>query len=158
MRVVGQQEELEQVDDHVRANVPLLPVGYIRIVTVLGSGHVGLGNVADQAESGLAWRPTWSLQQSRHLIAEALHSVEFGPHVTIVTELKSQLIKGLCGGRHHTKHYLLLFSLIRAEDSVPDHDQSAIVLVNAVRVLAVMDAVLAGSVHYVFDRSQMPDN
>src|SRR6218665_1725526 len=62
----------------------------------------------------------------------------------------------LRGGR--SKQDLFFFRLISAENSVPDHDQGAIILVNTIWILAMMYAMLSGSVDNILDRSEMADH
>lgn len=156
--MVCQNEEADGYEGAVDSDVDHLPERNVWVVTVFGCVRVGFGHIADQSQPWFARRPTGTFEKGWHLVVKALNTIEFSPNVPIVTELKNHWVKCLWCGRYHSENDALLLCLVSAEDPVPHHNQCSIILVNAVRVLAMVNSVLARSIYYVLDETKITDH
>lgn len=155
--MVSHEIEANHNDDAVHIDVHLLPHLHQRGVSVFRCIRVGLGYIADQSETRFARTPSWSLDETVQLVLETRHTSEFVPNILVVAKLQDHRVECLGSGRDNAKDDLFVFllGLVGSKHAVPDHEQSTIVFVNAVRVLAMVDTVLPGSVDDVLERAKV---
>lgn len=176
--MIGDDIEAQRDEEAVEHAVEDLPHRDVRVVPLDRSVRIDLWNVGQQSGSGLScWRrtvntsvtngvqsghtrrPTRAIEQGLHFVAESVHFFELLPNrIVIVVEVKCCRVVCLVWLSGGSESDLFLFGLVGAEQSVPDHDQCAIVLVDAIAVLSVMDAVLSGSVDDVLEWPQVGDD
>ena len=110
------------------------------------------------AEASSARLPSGSLEEDAEALAPAVRSPGLLQYVLEVKVLNVDRVEGL-DRMHETvcELFVSLLRLERAEHAVPDDEHAGVVLVNAVRIAAVVNAMVARRVEHVLKRADSVD-